>query len=214
MAKIILPETKVSKTAGDVQISREKTASNLLDAASRGVTDGLKLAANVGAMLIAFIALIGLVDVVLAFGDKMIDGKLLGNILNDATGEYQGIFPGSLKSLFGTVLAPLAFCMGVPWSEAPEVGNLLGIKIAANEFVAYGELSMKLAAHELSPKAEMIATYALCGFANFASIGIQLGGIGALAPGRRSDLAKVALKAMIGGALASWMTASLAGLFA
>ena len=213
IAKIIMPETAVSKTAGEVHISRKKQASNVLDAASRGVTDGLKLAANVGAMLIAFIALIGLIDVVLAFGDKLVDGRLLGHVINEAKGEYPGFFPGSLKTLFGTLLAPLAFCMGVPWAEAADVGNLLGIKIAANEFVAYGELSMQLAKDALSQKATVIATYALCGFANFASIGIQLGGIGALAPGRRSDLAKVALRAMIGGALASWMTASIAGMF-
>jgi CNT family concentrative nucleoside transporter len=213
MAKIIMPEVQVSKTAGEVRISREKQASNLLDAASRGVTDGLKLAANVGAMLIAFIALIGLIDIALAFGDKMIDGRLLGHALNAAKAEYPGIFPGSLKTLFGSILGPLAFVMGVPWKDAANVGNLMGIKVSANEFVAYGQLSMELAAHTLSTKAQVIATYALCGFANFASIGIQIGGIGALAPGRRSDLANVALRAMAGGALASWMTASIAGMF-
>jgi CNT family concentrative nucleoside transporter len=213
MAKILMPETQESATAGEVHVSRQKLAVNLLDATSRGVTDGLKLAVNVGAMLIAFIALIGLVDVILGFGDKMIDGRLFGYVINETNGEFSGFFPGSLKTLFGTLLAPLAFCMGVPWAEAANVGNLLGIKIAANEFVAYGALSMEIAANALSPKAEMIATYALCGFANFASIGIQIGGIGALAPKRRSELAKVALRAMIGGALASWMTASIAGIF-
>ncbi len=213
MAKILMPETQESATAGEIHVSRKKLAVNLLDATSRGVTDGLKLAVNVGAMLIAFIALIGLVDVILSFGDKMIDGRLFGYVINQANGEYNGFFPGSLKTLFGTLLAPLAFCMGVPWAEAANVGNLLGIKIAANEFVAYGALSMEVAANALSPKSEMIATYALCGFANFASIGIQIGGIGALAPKRRSELAKVALRAMVGGALASWMTASIAGIF-
>jgi len=212
MAKIILPETGVSKTMGDATITRVKVASNLLDAAARGVTDGLKLAANVGAMLIAFIALLSLADVILAFGDKMIDGKVLGHIAGGIRGEYAGIFPGSLRTLFGTILAPLAYSMGVPWVEAAKVGNLLGIELAANEFVAYGELSMQITAGTISAKSATIATYALCGFANFASVGIQIGGIGALAPGRRSDLAKVAIRAMLGGALASWMTACIAGM--
>jgi CNT family concentrative nucleoside transporter len=212
MAKIILPETGLSKTAGDATIPRVSAATNILDAAARGVTDGLKLAANVGAMLIAFLALLELADVILAFGDKMIDGRVLGHVAGGIRGEYPGIFPGSLRTLFGTILAPLAFSMGVAWKEAAAVGNLLGIEMAANEFVAYGELSMQIAAGTISHKAATIATYALCGFANFGSIGIQLGGIGALAPGRRSDLAKVGLRAMIGGALASWMTAAIAGM--
>ena len=211
MAKLFMPETEHSVTAGDVEIPDVGRADNLLDAAARGVTDGLKLAVNVGAMLLAFIALIGVVDTIFGFFDKLIDGKLLAGALSEVTGEYKGFFPGSLKTLFGTIFSPLAFLMGVPWKEAMEVGNLLGIKIAVNEFVAYGELSKHIAAQNLSPRALTIATYALCGFANFASIGIQIGGIGALAPGRRSDLAKVALRAMFAGALASWMTASIAG---
>ena len=211
MAKLFLPETEHSVTAGDVEIPDVGRADNLLDAAARGVTDGLKLAVNVGAMLLAFIALIGVVDTIFGFFDKLIDGKLLAGALNEVSGEYKGFFPGSLKTLFGTIFSPLAFLMGVPWKEATDVGNLLGIKIAVNEFVAYGELSKHIAAKNLSPRALTIATYALCGFANFSSIGIQIGGIGALAPGRRSDLAKVGLRAMFAGALASWMTASIAG---
>ncbi|MCR4440498.1 MAG: nucleoside transporter C-terminal domain-containing protein [bacterium] len=212
MAKIFLPETERSVTAGDVRLPPIPRGENLLDAAARGVTDGLKLAANVGAMLIAFIALIGLVDVVLAFGDKFIDGRLLGGVYNAQRQEFRGIFPGSLRVLFGAIFSPLAFVMGVPWKEAAAVGNLLGIKVAANEFVAYVELSKHVAAADLSPRATLIATYALCGFANFSSIGIQIGGIGALAPNRRPELAKVGLRAMIAGALASWMTATIAGL--
>ncbi len=211
MAKIFLPETEHSVTAGDVHLPPIPKGDNLLDAAARGVTDGLKLAANVGAMLIAFIALIGLVDVVLAFGDKMIDGRLLGGTYNAQRGEFQGFFPGSLRTLFGALFSPLAFVMGVPWKDAMAVGNLLGIKVSANEFVAYAELSKHVAAGDLSPKAILIATYALCGFANFSSIGIQIGGISALAPSRRADLAKVGLRAMAAGALASWMTATIAG---
>ncbi|NOY57337.1 MAG: NupC/NupG family nucleoside CNT transporter [Calditrichaeota bacterium] len=212
MAKIFFPETEHSKTAGDVEIPDVSRADNLLDAATRGVTDGLKLAVNVGAMLLAFIALIGLVDVIFGFFDHLIDGRLLGGVLNQATGEYSGIFPGSLKTLLGTIFAPLAFLMGVPWKEAMDVGNLLGIKIAVNEFVGYAELAKQISAASLSPRSIIIATYALCGFANFSSIGIQIGGISALAPKRRSDLSKIALRAMFAGALASWMTATIAGM--
>ncbi|MDZ7386118.1 MAG: NupC/NupG family nucleoside CNT transporter [candidate division KSB1 bacterium] len=211
MAKIFLPETQHSVTAGDVRLPPIPKGDNLLDAAARGVTDGLKLAANVGAMLIAFIALIGLVDVILAFGDKMVDGRLLRGIYDMQRGEFRGFFPGSLRTLFGALFAPLAFLMGVPWKDAAAVGNLLGIKVSANEFVAYVELSKYVAAGHLSPKAVVIATYALCGFANFSSIGIQIGGIGALAPSRRAELAKAGLRAMVAGALASWMTATIAG---
>jgi len=222
IAKIIYPETDHPQTAGDVDLPEDTVKSaNLLDAAARGVTDGLKLAATVGAMLIAFIALIGLVDTILGFIDRLIDGNLLKGAYTIYTnssgfspvkGEFSGIFPGSLKSLFSFILRPLAWLMGVSWQYAGEVGNLMGIKISLNEFVAYSALSELIHTGALDQKSIVIATYALCGFANFASIGIQIGGISSLAPGRRSDLSKVALKAMFGGALASWMTATIAGL--
>jgi CNT family concentrative nucleoside transporter len=219
IGKIIFPETQHSETAGDVKIPEGSKATNLLDATAIGVTDGLKLAVNVGAMLIAFIALIGLVDVIFNWADKLIDGNLLkGEYVKYASvgfspnkGEYSGIFPGSIKTLFGTLLRPVAWIMGVSWQHADEVGNLLGIKIALNEFVAYATLAKDISAHALDPRAETIATFALCGFANFSSIGIQIGGISAIAPGRRSDLAKVGLKAMFGGAIATAMTATIAG---
>jgi len=222
VAKIIYPETQLSKTSGNADLPKDiiKT-SNLLDAASTGVTDGLKLAVNVGAMLIAFIALIGLVDTILALADRLIDGKLFGGTfyqytnassLSPVKGEYAGFFPGSLKTFFATVLSPLAWLMGVSWQYAGEVGNLLGIKLALNEFVAYGSLAELIHNNVMDEKAVIISTYALCGFANFSSIGIQIGGISALAPGRRSDLSKIALKAMFGGAIASWLTASIAGI--
>ena len=127
-------------------------------------------------------------------------------------GEYAGIFPGSLQTFFGFIFRPLAWLMGVSWEFADEVGNLLGMKIALNEFVAYGTLGNYIHTGVLDERAQIIATYAICGFANFSSIGIQLGGIGALAPGRKNTLAKIALKAMIGGALASWITATIAGI--
>ena len=127
-------------------------------------------------------------------------------------GEYLGVFPGSLQTLFGTLLRPLAWLMGVPWADATAVGNLLGIKLSLNEFVAYGTLGSYIQEGVMSERAVIISTYALCGFANFSSIGIQIGGISAVAPRRKSDLAQLGLKAMLGGALASWLTATIAGL--
>ncbi len=221
IGKIIYPEVLVSKTAGEVEMPEVGKAENLLDAASTGITDGLKLAVNVGAMLIGFIALIAVLDVILSWLDGLIDGRLLQGALysyqeqsglSPVRGEYAGIFPGSLKTFFGSVLKPLAFLMGVSWEYADEVGNLLGIKLSLNEFVAYGTLGSYIQNGALDERAETIATYALCGFANFSSIGIQIGGISAIAPGRRRDLTKIALKAMFGGAIASWITATIAGM--
>jgi CNT family concentrative nucleoside transporter len=212
VAKLLFPETEHSVTAGDVEIPKIETADNVVGAAANGTTDGLKLALNVGAMLIAFISLIALVDVVLGFFDGLIDGQLLKGAEIAASGEFRGIVPGSLKTFFGTLLAPLAFVMGVPWVDAREVGNLLGVKLSVNEFVAYGLLSEHLHAADLQPRSIVIATYALCGFANFSSIGIQIGGIGAIAPERRAELAKIGVRAMFGGALASFTTATIAGI--
>ncbi|MEE8526128.1 MAG: nucleoside transporter C-terminal domain-containing protein, partial [Thermoanaerobaculia bacterium] len=232
MAKLLYPETEHSVTAGDVEIPKIETADNVIEAAANGTTDGLKLALNVGAMLIAFIALIAVLDTLLGFCDGIIDGRLLASILPDnwaqtlgvgettefvkASGkvieEHSGIFPGSMRTLFGTLLAPLAFIMGVPWADAGAVGNLLGIKLTINEFVAYGRLSQHIDVADIGPRSQIIATYALCGFANFSSIGIQIGGIGSLAPERRAELAKVGLRAMCAGALASFMTATIAGI--
>jgi CNT family concentrative nucleoside transporter len=211
MAKLLLPETEESKTSGDVEMPEVETADNLVEAAASGTTDGLKLALNVGAMLIAFIALIAVVDTVLGYFDGLIDGRLLGRTLA-ASGEYAGFFPGSLKTFFGTVLRPLAWVMGVSWQDSLAVGNLLGVKIAVNEFLGYQILSEHIQAGDLEERSIVIATYALCGFANFSSIGIQIGGISALVPKRRKDLAKVGVRAMFGGALASWMTATIAGI--
>ncbi len=220
MGKLVFPELEHSVTAGDTEFPEIKTGDNVIEAATAGITDGLKLAVNVGAMLIGFIALIAVADVLLNWADKLIDGMLLGGTyvkyasggLSPVTGEFRGIFPGSLRTLFGTILRPLAFLMGVPWADAAKVGNLLGIKLSLNEFVAYGELATYLHAGAIGHRAMIISTYALCGFANFSSIGIQIGGISALAPHRRKDLAKLGLKAMFAGALASWMTATIAGM--
>ncbi len=220
VGKIIYPEKEHSETAGDVSLPEIEAGDNVIEAAASGITDGLKLAVNVGAMLLGFIALIAVVDVFFNFVDGWVDGRMLGGEyveygsggLSPVVGEYKGFFPGSLQTLFGTILAPLAWLMGVPWADAAKVGNLLGIKLSLNEFVAYGTLGSYIQNEALSDRATIISTYALCGFANFSSIGIQLGGMSAIAPERRSDLAKVGLKAMIGGAIASWLTATIAGL--
>ena len=211
IAKLLYPETEESVTAGDVDIPEVQTSDNVVEAAANGTTDGLKLALNVGAMLIAFISLIAFLDVMLGYFDGLIDGGLLAGT-QMANGEFGGIFPGSTETFFGTLLAPLAFVMGVPWVDAGAIGNLLGTKLALNEFVAYGFLAEHIQANNLQPRSLIIATYALCGFANFSSIGIQIGGIGALEPSLRPTLARTAIRALLGGALASFTTATVAGM--
>jgi concentrative nucleoside transporter, CNT family len=211
VGKIIMPETEKSSTLGEVEFPEIDCGDNVIDAAARGTTDGLKLAVNVGAMLVAFISLIACVDWAMGGVDSLIDGRLLGGDIM-ANGEVAGFFPGSLKTLFGTILAPLAYLMGVPWADAAQVGNLLGIKLAVNEFVGYSTLADLVKEGAISERAQIVSTYALCGFANFSSIGIQIGGMAALAPSRRGVLARLGLKAMIGGAIASWLTACVAGM--
>jgi len=221
IGKIIFPEKEHSETAGDVELPSITVGSNTIEAASNGITDGLKLAVNVGAMLIGFIALIAVMDVILNWLDSIIDGTILNGLyisydssgLSPISGEFSGYFPGSLRTFFGTILSPLAFLMGVPWEDARQVGNLLGIKLSLNEFVAFGTLGDYINKGLIGEKAIIISTYALCGFANFSSIGIQIGGMSAIAPSRKGDLAKIGLKAMFGGAIASWLTATIAGIF-
>jgi CNT family concentrative nucleoside transporter len=220
VGKIIYPETEHSATAGDVEMPEIESGGNVIEAAANGITDGLKLAVNVGAMLVGFIALIAVLDVGLNWIDSLVDGALLHGAwvtygsggMSPVEGEFSGIFPGSLQTLFGTLLRPLAWLMGVPWADAGLVGNLLGIKISLNELVAYGLLGTYVQEGLISNRAMIISTYALCGFANFSSIGIQLGGIAAVAPRRRTALATLGLKAMFGGAIASWLTATVAGM--
>jgi CNT family concentrative nucleoside transporter len=185
MAKMFVPETEVPKTMGSVRLEVERTDVNVIDAAGRGTGEGLHLALNVGAMLISFLALIALVNALL------------------------GVIHLSLQQIFGWVFAPVAWSMGVPWRDAPTIGNLLGTRMALNEFVAYSQLGPLKAT--LDPKSFTIATFALCGFANFSSIGMQIGGIGGLAPNRRHDLARLGLRAMFAGTLANFMTATIAG---
>ena len=202
MAKIIFPETEESKTKGSVKLKIEKKTANVIDAAATGAADGLKLALNVGAMLLAFIALIAMVNFFLGKLDDII------NFITFNQTHFQ--WDLSLRKIFGVIFSPLAFVMGVPAKDTLDFGNLLGTKISINELVAYVELA-KLKGI-ISEKSYIIGTYALCGFANFSSIAIQIGGIGGIAPERRSDLAKIGLKAMFAGALASWLTATIAGI--
>ncbi len=199
ISKILVPETGQPKTAGAVKLVLEKRGVNVLDAASRGVGDGLFLALNVAAMLIAFIALIYLVNGILSFSH---DG--LKNLIG------LGLVPSSLEAFFGTILAPVAWLLGVPWQDARTVGNLMGTKLVINEFVAFSLLG-PLKGH-LAERSFTIATYALCGFANFSSIGIQIGGIGALAPARKQDLARLGFRAVLGGTMANYLAAAIAGL--
>jgi CNT family concentrative nucleoside transporter len=221
VGKIIYPETEHSATAGDVSLPAIDSGGNVIEAATNGISDGFKLALNVGAMLIGFIALIAVIDSLLGWIDGFVDGRLLDGeyvaysaktMWSPAVGEFRGWFPGSLQTVFGTILRPLAWLMGVPWSDAALVGNLLGIKLSLNEFVAYGALGTYIQDGALSERGVVISTYALCGFANFSSIGIQIGGISAVAPNRKGALAALGLKAMAGGAIASWLTATIAGM--
>ena len=202
IAKILVPETAEPLTRGTVNMEVEKSTVNVIDAAAVGASDGLRLALNVGAMLLAFIALIALINWPLTWL-----GEVTG--LAAALGK-----PTDLATILGYVLAPIAWVIGTPWADATAVGGLIGEKIVLNEFVAYAHLSEILKGGTdivLSPEATLIATYALCGFANFSSIAIQIGGIGGLAPERRSDLARFGLRAVLGGSIATFMTATIAG---
>jgi CNT family concentrative nucleoside transporter len=194
MAKLMFPEKEHSHTAGKVDIEIERPWANVIDAAASGASDGLKLALNVGAMLIAFVALIAMLDWPL--------GKLGGLV---------GAPELSINVILGFVGRPLAWLMGVPWAEADKVGTLIGIKTAINEFVGYVRMEEMARAGELSERSIAIATYALCGFSNFSSIAIQIGGIGAMAPERKTDLARLGLRAMVAGSLACFQTATIAG---
>jgi CNT family concentrative nucleoside transporter len=195
LAKIFVPETEKPATAGKVEVKIEKTAVNVIDAAAQGAGDGLHLALNIAGMLIAFLALIAMVN------------GILGGIHNL---PHMGWLPQSLEKIFGVIFAPVAWVMGVPWKDASAIGDLLGTRLVLNEFVAFLKLGpMK---SSLDPRSFVIATYALCGFANFSSIAIQIGGIGALAPSRKSDLARLGLRAVAAGSMANFMSACIAGM--
>ncbi|WP_018126406.1 NupC/NupG family nucleoside CNT transporter [Balneola vulgaris] len=200
IAKILYPETEEPATAGDVSISVEKTDANGIDAAASGASVGLQLALNVGAMLLAFIALLAMFNGFFGWVSNLTGlTSLLGA-------------PLSIEMVLGWALAPIAWLIGVPWADATTMGSLIGTKIVLNEFVAYLKLADEVAASNISPKTIAMATFALCGFANFSSIAIQIGGIGGLAPNRKSDLAKFGLKAVFAGTMATMMTATIAGM--
>ena len=188
VSKIIYPEVEKSKTSGDMNIEIKNTSTNAMEALGDGASDGLKLAANVGAMLVAFISIVALLNYIF------------------------GIFGTSIEQILSIIFKPLAWTMGIPWAEAGYIGTLMGEKIVFTELIAFGDLQSMISKNQLSERSAIIASYALCGFANFGSIGIQLGGIGGIAPQRKKEIAKLITKAMIGGALASWLTASVAGI--
>ncbi len=198
VGKLLMPETTTPSTAAGVSFKVEKIDANLVDAAARGTTEGLTLALNVAAMLIAFTALVALVNGIIAYAARTVG----------FAGE-----PLTLQSLLSYPMAPLAWLCGVSWADARDVGSLLGVKTVLNELIAYSEMKDRFAANPtfISPRSALIAAYALCGFANFASIGIQVGGISTLAPQRRADLSRIALLAMVGGSIASFMGACVVG---
>jgi CNT family concentrative nucleoside transporter len=199
ISKMLVPEAEVPKTAGRVVMSEAEVGAekseNLLGAIARGTTDGLGLALNIAAMLIAFLALIALAN------------GILGGIHNRLEIMW---FPSSLQQIFGTLFAPVAWVIGIPWRDCPAIGNLLGTRMVLNELVAFSMLGPQRAV--LDPRSFTIATFALCGFANLSSIGIQLGGIGALAPNKRGELARLGVRAMLAGTMANLMSASIAGM--
>jgi CNT family concentrative nucleoside transporter len=197
LSKILVPETEQPLTSGKVQMAEMERDKNALAALARGTTDGLGLALNVAAMLITFIAMIYLVD-----------GVFMG-IHNFLASHGIAWFPSSLEAIIGWFFAPIAWLAGIPWIDAPTIGNLLGLRMVTNELVAFQRLG--LIKDALDPRSFTIATFALCGFANFSSIGIQIGGIGALAPNKRSELAELGIRAMLCGTMANLMSASIVG---
>ena len=189
ISKLIYPETKKTNSLNKLNLDNKRITENAMDALGKGATQGLKLAANIGAMLIAFISILSMINFCL---------------------EYISNY--NLQDILGIIFSPLAWTMGIPWEEANLVGRLMGEKIILTELIAYGSLGELVNNNLISEKSAIIASYALCGFANFGSIGIQLGGIGSMAPEKRNILSKIVFKAMIGGALASWLTATIAGI--
>lgn len=207
ISKIVLPETEESATKGSVKLEVKKSHANLLDAVSHGASDGLKVSLNVIAMLIGFIALIALVDLILA---KVGIGLATLGLSLDGIGIDLNHF--NLNAIFGSLFSVFAWSMGVPAQDTFAVGSLMGTKLVINEFVAYSNLSDMISLQALQPKSLMIVSFALCGFANFSSIAIQVGGIGELAPARRADLARLGFRALFCGTLASYLSATIAGM--
>lgn len=206
-AKLLMPETDTPQTTGSVQVVTERKTSNAIDAAAGGAKEGLYLAFNVSAMLLAFISIVALLNAMLGTMGEWIGFSSWGGVLMPA-GEEAKL---SLQVIFGWICAPFTWMMGVPWSEALAAGALLGEKTVLNEFVAY--LSLAQMGDTLSPRTTIIMSYALCGFANFSSVGILIGGLGSLAPERQHDIAQLGMRALFGGTIAAMLTAAVAGLF-
>ncbi|MCC9167243.1 NupC/NupG family nucleoside CNT transporter [Pontibacter harenae] len=207
LAKMLVPETEPEKINTELEVNEEQLGVNLVDALSRGAADGLRLAANVGGMLLAFIAVIALLNYMLIkFGSVT---GLNGIVVASTNGQFDGF---SFQYILGQIFRVFAFVMGVPWVDTLQVGSLLGQKTAVNEFVAYLDLANMKAAGTLSPKSLVMATYALCGFSNFSSIAIQIGGIGSMAPNQQGNLSKLGFLALLGASLACMMTATVAGM--
>lgn len=207
MAKLFLPEVEPEKINTNLSVSKESLGANFIDAVAKGSSDGVKLAMNIAGMLLAFIAIIFAINWILVDGIGEITG-LNAFVVASTEGAFDGF---SLQYILGQIFRPFAFIMGVEWSETIKVGSLLGQKIVINEFVAYLSLADMTAADLLSNKSIVISTYVLCGFANFSSIAIQIGGIGGMAPKRASDISKLGLRALIAATLATMMTATIAG---
>lgn len=207
ISKIMLPETEAPETAGTLVLNDERPDKNVMQAAARGAAEGMGLAINVAAMLIAFVGLVAAIDWMLNLAPVSFcaDGV--------RSGWVEDCAPLSLSRILGWAFTPVALLMGIPWAEAPQVGTLLGEKMVLTEFIAYVHLGELMKTAPLTERSAVIVSYALCGFANFASVGIQLGGIGGMAPSRMGDLAELGIKAMIGGSLATFMTACVAGVF-
>jgi CNT family concentrative nucleoside transporter len=211
VSKIMVPEVQLPKTRGDVDVSIEVTDVNLVDAAARGASEGMHLALNVAAMLIAFIALVALANGCLGFfhqGIVLAAAKLPNSLA--FLGAVQHYFPENLQQILGVVFRPIAWAMGVSWKDSFQVGSLLGTRMVLNEFVSFLQLGQ--IGSTLDARSFVITTFALCGFANFSSIAIQVGGIGALAPSRRHDLASLGIKAMLAGTIANFLSATIAGM--
>ncbi|SFM08913.1 NupC/NupG family nucleoside CNT transporter [Salibacterium qingdaonense] len=196
MAKMIMPENEVSETTDHIELEKDSESQNIIDAAANGASTGLRLALNVGAMLLAFIALIAMVN------------GIIGGV-----GAWFGADGLTIERILGFVFAPVAFMIGVPWEEAIRAGSFVGQKLVLNEFVAYANFAPEIEAGDLSDKAITVITFSLCGFANISSLAILLGGIGSLAPERRSEIAQLGVRAVIAGALASMLSAAIAGMF-
>lgn len=207
LSKILVPETEYDKINTNLDVNQEALGVNIIDALSIGAADGLRLAANVGGMLLAFIAIIALLNYLLLKIGTL--GGLNELIAASTNGQFTGL---SFQYLLGQIFRLFAFLIGIPWADSLQVGSLLGQKTAINEFVAYLDLAKMKEASSISPKSVVMATYALCGFSNFSSIAIQIGGIGSLAPGQQGNLSRLGLYALLGASIACLMTATVAGI--